>query len=241
MKKLLLIVAFLFFGAMSYLTAQVIEDFESIPMNLMLNDPSTDSSMLTVVMNPVMGTIDSSMQVVEFLRDKDGIPWEGFWGILADSIDLTTNKYVHVKVWKPRISPLHFKVGNGPGGALEIESMNPQTLTNEWEDIVFDFSSITGKFALVQLSPDFADPVNLTEDITIYFDDIYINNDPTPNSAPVYMIEDYEHITLNLMLGGGDDNSTMMQIPNPDPSGINMSGNVIDFLRDKDGVPWDGF
>ncbi len=36
MKKLLLIVAFLFFGAMSYLTAQVIEDFESIPMNVML-------------------------------------------------------------------------------------------------------------------------------------------------------------------------------------------------------------
>jgi hypothetical protein len=185
MKKPVLIAAFFVLGMMGYLSAQVIDDFEESPVNLtfnmMLNDPLTDSSMMTVVANPDPSGIDTSSMVVEFLRDKDGVLWDGFWSALMDSIDLSVNKYVHVMVWKPRTSPLHFKVGNGPGGQLEIANMNEQTLTNQWEDIVFDFTTLTGKFDLISFMPDFpADSVGLTSDITIYFDNIMLSNDPTP-------------------------------------------------------------
>ncbi|MFU8843429.1 MAG: T9SS type A sorting domain-containing protein [Bacteroidales bacterium] len=241
MKKLLLIFALFFFSAVSFLHAQVIEDFESIPLNLMLGG-ADDASTMTVVPNPDPSGINTSARVVKFERDKDGVPWGGFWSSLPMPVDVTVNKYVHVKVWKPRISPIKFKLEGGAAGTLEVESMNAQTEVYAWEDMVFDFSSKTGEYPVIAFMPDFEDPLTLTEDIVIYFDDIIVNNDPTPGSPGDYTIENFEHIPINLMLGDpGSDLSTMTVVLNPDPSGINTSATVMEFLRDKDGVPWGGF
>jgi len=119
------------------------------------------------------------------VRDKDGVPWGGFWSSLPTPIDVTDNKYVHVKVWKPRISPIKFKIEGGDAGTIEVASINPQQTTNAWEDIVFDFSEKTGTYPIIAFMPDFEDPLTLTEDITIYFDDIILNNDPNPITPPV--------------------------------------------------------
>ena len=92
--------------------AQLVSDFEVIKMNLMLGG-GTDPSSMTVVPNPDPTGINTSNWVVKFVRDKDGVPWGGFWSTLPVPVDVTVNKYVHVKVWKPRISPLHFKLEGG--------------------------------------------------------------------------------------------------------------------------------
>lgn len=227
-------------AAIGFLKAQVVADFEPIPLNVMLGG-AEDQSTMTVVQNPDQSGINTSWYVVKFVRDKDGVPWGGFWSPLPTPVDMTVNKYVHVKVWKTRISPIKFKLEGGPSGTVEIASMNPQTTVNAWEDIVFDFSSVTGEYPTIVFMPDFEDPLTLTDDITIYFDDIIVNNDPTPNTAAATIIEDFETIALNLMLGGAEDLSTIGVIPNPDKSGINESGYVVEFMRDKDGVPWGGF
>jgi hypothetical protein len=209
-------------------------------MNVMVGG-ADDLSTMTVVPNPDPTGINTSFYVCKFVRDKDGVPWGGFWSALQIPVDVTVNKYVHVKVWKPRISPVKFKLEGGAAGTLEAPSINAQTLTGQWEDMVFDFTSKTGTYPTIAFMPDFLDPVGLTDDIVIYFDDIVVNNSPTPNSAPVDIIEDYEIMPLNYMLGGATDQSYMTLIPNPDKSGINTSNYVIKFLRDKDGVPWGGF
>jgi hypothetical protein len=139
-----------------------------------------DLSTIGVVPNPDKSGINESGYVVEFMRDKDGVPWGGFWSALANQVDVTDNKYVHVKVWKPRISPIRFKLEGGAAGTLEQPSMNAQTTTGTWEDMVFDFTSVTGTYPVIAFMPDFEDPLTLTEDIIIYFDDILINNDPNP-------------------------------------------------------------
>jgi hypothetical protein len=239
MKKNLLILAMLL--AMTGLVrAQVIADYECIPMNLMLGG-ADDMSSMTVIPNPDKSGINTSGYVVKFVRSKNGVPWGGFWSALPTPVDVTVNKYVHVKIWKPRISPVKFKLEGGTAGTLEAASMNAQASTGTWEDMVFDFTSKTGTYPVIAFMPDFADPVGLTDDIVIYFDDIMVNNDPTPNSAAVDIIEDYEPMALNLMLGGADDLSSMTLIPNPDKSGINTSNYVIQFSRDMNGVPWGGF
>jgi hypothetical protein len=148
---------------------------------------------------------------------------------------------MHVKVWKTRLSPVAFHLEGGAGGTVEPESMNPQTKTGKWEDMVWDFSDKTGVYTVIGLQPDKIDPVGLTDDITIYFDDIYVNNSPVPGSPPVQVLENFETIPLNYMLNGAADNSSMLLVENPDKSGVNSSDYCIKFLRDKDGSPWDGF
>ncbi len=93
----------------SFSMAQTVEDFESLKMNLMAGG-AEDLSTFTVVPNPDPTGINTSYNVVKFLRDKDGVPWGGFYATLANPVDLTANKYVHLKVWKPRISPVNFKL-----------------------------------------------------------------------------------------------------------------------------------
>lgn len=183
------IVLFLLLGNTPFLYSQIIENYEGTPITMnIIKGGSNDLSTLTVVNNPFKTGINTSNKVCKLFRDKDGLPWEGFWSNLT--VDLTVNKYVHVKVYKTRISPVKFKVEGGPNGPLEIASMSPQTKVNEWEDLVFDFSSLTGTYTTISLMPDFKDPVGLNKDITLYFDDIVINND---SNQPAYITELFQN------------------------------------------------
>ena len=166
------------FFSMFYMQAaysQVIENYEGTPITMnILNGGASDLSTLTVINNPFKTGINTSNKVCYLLRDKDGIPDEGFWS--TKTVDLTTNKYIHVKVYKTRITSVKFKVEDGLGGIFEITSINPQTKVNQWEDLVFNFSSLTGSYTKISFMPDVLDPVGLGADINIYFDDIIINN-----------------------------------------------------------------
>jgi hypothetical protein len=234
MKKLALIVALFFFSAISFLNAQVIEDFEVIQMNLFSGGTN---GALDVIANPdPVG--NESMYVGKMVRGFDGDPWAGWYADLDEPFDASVNKYIHLWVWKPRISPVVFKLENPGSGANtgDINPINVQALTNQWEELVFDMSAVPGVYTRIVLIPDFENPLTLTEDITLYFDHIYANDDPAVGSAPVVMFEDFEHIPLNAL-----DQSTMTRVVNPDMSGINTSHKVIEMNRAFDGVPWAGF
>ena len=234
MKNFVLFIAVLFSCSIGLLNAQVIEDFESIPMNLF--SAGTNGG-LDVIANPD-DVGNSTLYVGEMVRGFDGDPWAGWWADLDEPLDITNIKYVHLKLWKPRVSPIVFKYENPDAGTTtgDINPMASQMLTNEWEEFVFDMSAVTGEYTRMVLIPDFEDPLTLTEDITLYFDEIYANDDPTPGSEPVVVFEDFEHIPLNSM-----DESTWAMVTNPDMSGINTSNKVLEMNRAFDGVPWAGF
>lgn len=234
MKKLLFFVAILHAGFFSFLNAQTIEDFETITMNLFSGGAN---GALDVIANPDLNG-NPTIHVGEMVRGFDGDPWAGWYADLDAPIDLSANKYVHLWVWKPRISPIVFKYENPDAGTAtgDIFPMNEQTVTNGWEELVFDFSAVPGEYTRIVLIPDFETPLTLTEDITLYFDQMYANDDPALGSAPVLMLEDFEHIPLNAL-----DQSTMTRVINPDMSGINTSHKVIEMNRSFEGVPWAGF
>jgi len=129
MKKLVITIMWLALAGISQ--AQVVSDFEVIRMNLMLGG-ALDQSSMTVVPNPDPTGINTSNWVVKFIRDKDGVPYGGFWSVLPTPVDLTINKFIHVKIWKPLITPLKFTLEGGPAGNLEVYSMYPQTTIGEW-------------------------------------------------------------------------------------------------------------
>ncbi len=239
MKKSVLFLSFFLLGAFGYMNAQVIENFESITMNLFSGGTN---GAISVVPNPDPTGINTSMYVAEMVRGFDGDPWAGWYATLPTPIDITANPYVHIKVWKPRISPVAFKVEGGAGDSGDVFPMNDQTTTGAWEELVFDMSTspATGEYVKIVLIPDFENPLTLTEDITLYYDDMYVNNDPTVGSEPVQMMENFEHITLNHLGDDADDSYTEL-VYNPDVSGVNLSPMCIHFYRDMDGVSWAGF
>ena len=239
MKKFTFILAFMLAFA-GYSHSQMIEDFEHIPLNLML-DGETDPSTMTLVLNPDQDDANPSYYVIKYDRSQHGIPWGGFWSSLPETIDMTTKKYVHVDVWKPRISPLKFKVEGGPGGTFELFSIEEQTLTNEWETITFHFPDADGDYPVISFMPDFEDPLTLDEDIVIYFDNIVLSDNAVPGEGEELVIEDFEFIGLNVMTDGEEDNSTMTVVANPAPDEANESNLVVEYFRSQHGIPWGGF
>ena len=117
MKKSLLVL-FMLLAMAGVSLAQMIENFESIPMNYMAG--TNDLSSLTVIPNPDATGINTTAYVVKFDRRKEGVPWGGFYTTLTTPVDFTVNKYVHYKVWKPTITPCHFKLEGLAGGAVAM-------------------------------------------------------------------------------------------------------------------------
>jgi hypothetical protein len=218
--------------------AQTIEDFENIQMNL-FSQGSTGA--LSVVPNPDPTGINTSGYVAKMLRAKDGDPWMGWYATIPIPINVTTNPYVHVKVWKPRVSPTCFKVEGGAGNSGDVFPIAEAAETGKWVEVVFNMSATaaTGEYVKIVLIPDFENPLTLTEDITLYFDDMYVNNDPAVGSAPVQVIENFDPITMNLFSQG--TTGSLMLVDNPDKSGVNLSNRVCKMLRAKDGDPWMGW
>ncbi|TVQ15803.1 MAG: T9SS C-terminal target domain-containing protein [Bacteroidetes bacterium] len=218
----------------------MIEDFEHIPLNLML-DGEDDNSAMTLVLNPDQGEANPGYYVIKFDRSQHGFSFGGFWSALPEPVDMTDMKYVHVQVWKPRISPLRFKVEGGPGGTFEFESMEPQTLTEEWETITFYFPDADGLYPVISFMPDFEDPLDLDEDIVMYFDNIVLSDSAVPGEGDELVIENFEFIGLNVMTDGENDNSTMTVIANPAPDDVNESNLVVEYFRSQHGFVFGGF
>ncbi len=225
--------------------AQTIEDFESIKMNV-FSAGATGS--ISVVPNPDPTGANTSLYVAKMVRGFAGAdPWAGWYSTLPSAINLTDNRYIHIKLWKPRVSPTCFKVEGGAGDSGDTYPMTEYSNVGHWEEVVYDMTTSpnnpkpSGDYVKIVLIPDFLTPIGLTEDITIYYDDMYANNDPAVGSAPVQMIENFEIIPINPMLGGADDLSSFVLADNPDKTGVNISDHVLKFNRDMDGVPWGGF
>ncbi|HZK06933.1 MAG TPA: T9SS type A sorting domain-containing protein [Bacteroidales bacterium] len=207
------------------------------------------SETFEVVDNPDASGLNESSKVMKFTRrglDDGGASHGGFWANVDPAFDVTTFKYVHVMVWKERISPLKFKLEGGPSGTLEILSSNEQAETSMWVDIVFPFDEMTGAYPVIAFMPDFEDPLTMAENQVIYFDNIRINSDPNPaEHTPITppMIIDFEDgtagpLTLHVMGNGEWDNDelhsvseTFEVVDNPDPSGLNWSSKVMKFTR----------
>jgi uncharacterized cupin superfamily protein len=239
MKKALLILICVLAFANWTKAQQVIEDFELITLNQLSNDPLPNDS-LVVVDNPAPDEVNSSTKVMKFRRSKDGAVWAGFWSKLPQTYDMTNMKYVTAMVWKPRNTTVKFKVERTGGPNYELPStVDPPSKTNAWEKLLFYFPDATGEYEIIAMLLDFADPVNLTEDITIYVDNIVLRSQPEGGDSIV--LEDFQLIPLNQLSNDPLPNDSLMVVPNPVIDEVNPSAKVLKFRRSKDGAVWAGF
>ncbi|MBE0662896.1 MAG: T9SS type A sorting domain-containing protein [Bacteroidales bacterium] len=139
---------------------------------------------LQIIPNPDQTGNNTSATVAKFTALQAGNPWAGVESAHGDS-DLgpfvlnNTNSIIKIMVWKPVISDVGIKLVAATGWAQpEIKIAN--TLTNQWEELSFDFSSFPnppaseGMYDQIVVFPDF-DMAGRIQDNVIYFDNITFN------------------------------------------------------------------
>lgn len=134
---------------------------------------------LEIIANPDTSGINTSSTVAKYTALQTGNPWAGFESMHGTDIGSfsfnSSNCTVKIMVWKSVISDVGLKFVS-PSSAAQPEIKIPNTKINEWEEIVFDFSSLIGVFPeivdQIVVFPDF-DLNGRTQDNIIYIDNIY--------------------------------------------------------------------
>lgn len=145
-----------------------------------------DNPPVEFVGNPDASGNNTSATVAQFTARQSGQAWAlCFTDDIPDFEFDATNTTISIQVYKPVVSPIALKF-EGTSAPLEIQV--PNTLTNQWETVTFDFSGATGiTYSRLIIIPDFE---VRPEDRVIYFDNIQLpesNVDPIPepeNPAP---------------------------------------------------------
>ncbi len=148
---------------------------------------------LEIIDNPDPSGINTSATVAKFTALQEGNPWAGVES--EQGVDLGTfewddsNRIVKIQVWKSVISDVGIKFATETGWAEE-ELKVANTLTNEWEELTFDFSDFinppdgNGTLGQIIIFPDFAER---DQDNVVYFDNITfgpVGDDPPPADGP---------------------------------------------------------
>lgn len=189
---------------------------------------------VSVAANPLksgINTSDSSLQIARTAADDLGQTWAGFIEDLVPAgLSYTfdpAKPYLHIKVMKPMVSEIKAKLEGS--AAVEIASMSAQTKTNEWEDIVFDFSTFSGTFDKVIVMPFWVDALDGGDDDIIYLDDLFFSSSSAPITDTTVNILDRNVLSLTVLpnpctnyiqLRGCDEANTIVNI-------CNLSGQAV--------------
>lgn len=142
---------------------------------------NNDNPAIEVIDNPDPTGANTSAKVAKFTARSAASGAASFAGAKTDDIGKFTldanNSTVKMMVWKSKISDVGFKFEKSDGASTgEIKVAN--TVTDQWEELTFDFSAVVGNGAnsdieFITIFPDFADD---REENIIYFDNIQIGD-----------------------------------------------------------------
>ena len=159
----------------------VFDDFES--GGTMFGDFAGATT--SVVTNPLKSGINTSDNVLQIDLPGDASRQDWAGTVAADFSSISTGyRYLHIKMLKTVVSPIFAKSsGSGSGTGSDIESLNPQALTNEWEDMVFDMADSEKVITALNIQ---VDRTSARVAHTVYIDDIFMNNNPNSLNATLF-------------------------------------------------------
>ena len=163
---------------------------------------------MSIIANPVSGGINTSANVAKFTASTTDMNWALCYsnGIGEFTFD-ATNSTVKIMVYKPTISNVAIKF---EGLSPAIEKAVANTVTNQWEELTFDFTAQIGNtYDKIVIIPDFVVPyvdgTDRTTNNTLYFDNIQVPNgviapplpEPTaPATAPIHNATNNQVISI---------------------------------------------
>lgn len=152
-------------------------NFESFVINYAFTDFGNVAS--SVLDNPDKSGINTSARVAQSVKNAGAETWAGTFLTLGNPIDFSAYKTFKVKVWSPKSGAVvKLKVENLNDGAIGFEIDAKTTISNQWEELTFDFGAIdmSKEYQKVVIFFDFG---NAGDGSTYYFDDIKLVAAPT--------------------------------------------------------------
>lgn len=228
-------------------------DFETpgTSTNFQYFGSSLDGTLGQIIANPNPSGINTSSTVAEHIRPGDALVYAGAFSnpAPATAIDLTVNGKISIKVHMDHIGSLSLKLEASSNGGDNWVITVPNTLVNQWEELVFDvnlpsieppFTAAAGHtYANVVVFFDFQTP-GTGADVTNYFDDVVASPASGTVCNPVLDFETPEFTTNFQYFGSGLDGTLNQNIPNPNSSGINTSSTVAEHVRPGDALTYAG-
>ncbi len=177
--------------------------------------------------NPLIAGIDTSAQVGQMNKDTLS-EFAGALINLQSPIDFVSNNVFKVKVLTPNVGTrLLLKVENSGDQGVFFELENTTTLSNEWEELTFDFSPINTGFDYdrVVMVFDLGVLGDGSANFTYYVDDLVLDGFIEPYSPVSALPFDFEinPVVEDIQNFDGGD---LQLVSNPLQSGINVSTQV---------------
>lgn len=129
----------------------------------------------TLINNPDVSGINTSSKVVETVKTVNAQFFAGTIIELDEAIDFSTTEKIAIKTWSPKQNiPVRLKLESDNGQQFVELDVNTTT-TNQWEELVWDFTGLTSGLSLTKVVLFFEFVVDLPGDgSTYYFDDIQL-------------------------------------------------------------------
>jgi hypothetical protein len=208
-------------------------NFESFTVNYAFTDFGNVVS--SVIDNPDASGANTSLRVAQSVKTAGAEVWAGTFLTLGNPIDFSVNKTFKVKVWSPKSNAMvKLKVENPDNGNIFHEVDVFTTLSNQWEEMTFDFSAIDmgQSYQKVVIFFDFGNP---GDGSAYYFDDMRLVPDSNPPSS---MIENFEGEPPAFTSFGNI--AAIEIVANPDQSGANTTANTARLTKTSGSETWAG-
>lgn len=252
MKKILSSIIVLVCVVASASAQTTILDFEAPGTSTVFQyfGSSLDGTFNQVIANPNATGINTSSMVAQYVKPAVAEVWAGAFSNPnpATAVNLIANGKIAVKVHMDHIGPVALKLEGSTDGGSDWIITVPNTKINEWEELVFDASlpsidppnmpAAGHTYTRVVLFFDFG-TAGTGADVTSYFDDIVA----LPAASVTTTILDFETPatgTLFQYFGSTLDGTFTQIIANPNPTGIDTSSMVTQYVKPAVAEVWAG-
>lgn len=150
-----------------------------------------------VVNNPTPAGINTSTKVGEFIKAGDGASFAGMYADLDAAIDFKGVKSAKAKVLMDHIGNFAIKLEGDAVNGFVAELPVPNTKTNEWEELNYNFATVPDNSEFKRLTLFFDLLIDATGvDVTSYFDDIVFGDGECGTTGLVFKPIPLEKIAI---------------------------------------------
>lgn len=233
--------------------AQVIYDFETpeTSTNFQNFGSGLEGILSNIIANPNASGINTSATVVENVKPAGSEVWAGVFTNPSpvNGVNTTMGGEICVDAHFDHIGTLSMKLENSSTGGVNWLSTQANQTVGAWETICFPFTAISEEgagnnavghiYGNIAMFFDFG--VSPSTDVVTYFDNIVVV--PGNGEETTVTVLDWETPSTTTALtyfGSSLSDQPAANIPNPNPTGVNTSATVAEYVKAANSEVWAG-